>query len=204
MGGSKSATVVDSNTNTVLATIPLPGKPEFSAAGERGNVFVNIEDSSQILRINASSLKITGAWPLTPCEGPSGLSIDAVHHRLFSVCDNRRMVVVDSISGKLVATVAIGEGPDAAVYDPVRSMIFSANGESGSLTAVRQVTPNRYVNVQTLPTKLGARTLAVDTASGKLYTVSASLGPKPAATASVPKPKPPVLANSFVVLVIGQ
>jgi YVTN family beta-propeller protein len=203
-GASKSATVVDGNTNTVLATIPLPGKPEFSVAGEGGNVFVNIEGSSQILRIDASSLKITGAWPLAPCEGPSGLSMDAVHHRLFSVCDNKKMAVVDSISGKLVATVPIGEGPDAVVYDPVRSMIFSSNGESGNLTVIQQVTPNRYVKIQNLPTKLGARTLAVDSASGKLYTVSANLGQKPAATASVPKPKPAVLPDSFVVLVISH
>jgi len=203
-GASKSATVVDSNSNSVLATIPLPGKPEFSVTGEGGNVFVNIEGTSQVLRIDGSSHKITGSWPLAPCEGPSGLAVDAVHHRLFSVCDNKKMAVVDSVSGKLVATVPIGEGADAVVYDAARSMIFSSNGESANLTVVQQVTPDRYVNVETLPTKLGARTLAVDPASGKLYTVSASLGPKPAATAAVPKPKPAVLPNSFVVLVIGQ
>ena len=203
-GASKSATVVDENTNAVLTTIPLPGKPEFSVTGEGGNVFVNIEGSSQIVRIDASSLTVTGSWPLTPCEGPTGLSIDAVHHRLFAVCDNKKMAVVDSISGKLLATVPIGEGPDAVVYDPVRNMIFSSNGESGDLTVVQQATPNLYTKIQTLRTKLGARTMAADSVSGKLYTVSATLGPKPAATASVPKPKPAVLPNSFVVLVIGQ
>lgn len=203
-GASKSATVVDGNTNSVLATIPLPGKPEFSAAGEGGSVFVNIEESSRILRIDASALKITGSWPLAPCEGPSGLSIDASRHRLFSVCDNKKMAVVDSLSGKLIATVPIGEGPDAVVYDPVRSTIFTSNGESGDLTVVKQITPNSYASVQTLSTKLGARTVALDPASGTLYVVSSDLGPKPKATVAVPKPKPAVVPDSFVVLVISQ
>jgi len=203
-GISKSATVIDIDSRTVVATIPLPGKPEFSATGEGGNVFVNIEGNSQIVRIAAATLKVTAAWPLAPCEGPSGLAIDTAHHRLFSVCDNGKMAVVDSTSGKLVATVPIGEGPDAVAYDPVRAAIFSSNGESGDLTIVQQVTPDRYDKVQTLPTKLGARTLALDPDSGKLYTVSAKLGPKPTATAAVPKPKPAVLSDSFIALVIGQ
>ena len=131
----------------------MPGKPEFSVTDGAGNVFVNFEDKSEILHIDASTLKVTGSWPLNPCSSPSGLAIDSGHHRLFSVCDNNKMAIVDSTSGKVVAIPAIGEGPDAVAYDAKRGLVFSSNGESSDLMILRQATPDSYPVLQTLPTQ---------------------------------------------------
>jgi DNA-binding beta-propeller fold protein YncE len=149
-------------------------------------------------------LKVTDAWSLAPCEAPSGLAIDIVHHRLFSVCDNDKMAVVDSVSGKVVDTPAIGAGSDAVAYDAEHGLVFSSNGESGNLTILRQTTPDRYATLQTLPTRTGARTLALDPSNDSVYTVTAKLGPKPAATRAMPKPKPEIIPDTFVVLVVRR
>jgi YVTN family beta-propeller protein len=203
-GSSKDATVIAASSNRVIGTIPLPGKPEFSATDGSGNVFVNIEDTNELLRIDSATLKVTAAWPIAPCKAPSGLAIDIEHHRLFSVCDNARMTVVDSQSGKLVATAPIGEGSDAVAYDSRRGLVLSSNGESGNLTILHQNSPDHYTVLQTLTTLPGARTLALNQSTGEIYTVSATLGHRPAPTKEMPDPKPPILPNSFVVLAIGR
>lgn len=167
-GRSHSATAIDTRSNSVLATIPLPGKPEFAQADGTGNVFVNIEDKSELARIDAHTLQVTATWPLAPCESPSGLSIDTVHHRLFSVCDNTVMAVVDSGNGHVVATVPIGNGPDSTRYDAHRRLVYSPNGEDGTLTVVRQQAADKCEPVQTLTTQKGARTLALDSTNGDL------------------------------------
>ena len=192
-GGSKDATVIDASSNKVIATIPLPGKPEFSVTDGNGNVFVNIEDTNQLLEIDAATMKVTATWSLAPCKAPSGLAIDIEHHRLFSVCDNAKMTVVDSQSGKLVATAPIGEGADAVAYDSKRGLVLSSNGESGNLTILHQDSPDHYTTLQTLTTLSGARTLALNPTTGEIYTVSATLGHKPAPTKDVPNPRPPIL-----------
>ncbi len=203
-GGSHNATVIDAATNSVMATIPLPGRPEFSVTDGGGNVFVNIEDSSVVLRIDAAILKITSSWSLAPGETPSGLAIDIAGHRLFSVCDNNKMVILDSQTGKVLGTPAIGEGADAVAFDPVHQLVFSSNGESGTMTVVRAAALAGYATIQTLPTKPGARTMAVDPSSGTVYSVSAALGPKPPASPSNPKRRPSILPDSFVVLVYSR
>ncbi len=202
-GRSSSATVIDTGDNRVLKTIPLPGKPEFAQADGAGSVYVNIEDKSEIVRIDAKSMTATASWPLAPCESPSGLAIDTTHHRLFSVCDNKLMAVVDTRTGHVVATPAIGNGPDATRYDAKRHLIFSPNGQDGTLTVVRQNSADSYTPVQTLTTQKGARTMALDSASGTLYVVTANFGPRPAATADNPHPRPSIEPDSFVVLVVG-
>ena len=203
-GVSHDATVIDAKTNSVVATVPLPSKPEFSVTDGAGNVFVNIEDSSAVLRLNADTLKTTASWLLAPGERPSGLAIDTVHHRLFSVCDNNRMVILDSENGKLVASPRIGEGADAVAFDAAHGLAFSSNGESGTISVVRADGPSSHVTTQTIATKLGARTMAVDPATGTAYTVSAELGPKPPASPSNPKRRPAIVPDSFVVLVYAR
>ena len=203
-GGSHDATVIDAGTNSVITKIPLPGRPEFSVTDGAGNVFVNIEDTSVVLRLDAATLKITASWSLAPGETPSGLAIDNAGHRLFSVCDNNKMIVLDSQTGKVLASPAIGEGADAVAFDAANHLVFSSNGESGNMTVVRAVAPSGYDTIQTLSTKLGARTMAVDPSSGTVYTVSAALGPKPAASPSNPKRRPAILPDSFVVLVYSR
>lgn len=202
-GGSKDATVIDTHTNKVVATIALPGRPEFPQADGKGIVFANIEDVSKIVRIDAASAKVTASWPIAPGEEPSGMAIDIAHDRLFSVCGNKKMTVVDAKSGKVVATPAIGNGPDAAGFDAAHSVAFSSNGE-GNLTILSQKSADEYETLQTLITKPGARTMAVDHATGKVYLATAALGPRPAATPENPRPRPAILPNSFMVLVVGR
>lgn len=201
-GHSNSATVIDTVRNRVLKTIPLPGKPEFPVSDGKGNVYDNIESKSEVVRIDARNMTITGTWPLAPCESPSGLSIDRAHHRLFSVCDNKVMAVVDTDNGRVVATVAIGNGPDSTRYDARRHLVFSPNGQDGTLSVIRQNSADSYTPVQTVTTQKGARTMALDRATGTIYLVTAKFGPRPPATASNPHRRPAIVPDSFVVLVV--
>lgn len=201
-GRSNTATVISDSTHKVVATVPLPGKPEFPVADGKGSIYDNIESLSEIARIDAKAHKVVAAWPIAPCEGPSGLAIDQAHSRLFAVCDGV-MAVVNADTGKVVATPKIGQGPDAARFDPRHQLAFSSNGE-GALTVVHENSPDSYTVIQTLPTKRGARTMALDEATGTLYTDSADFGPRPAATAENPHQRPSIVPGSFVVLVIKR
>jgi DNA-binding beta-propeller fold protein YncE len=203
-GKSKDVTVFDANTLALVATLPVPDKPEFAVADGRGRVYLNIEsEAGQMVVIDSKALKVAATWPLPGCASPSGLAMDKTHRRLFSVCDGRVMVVTDADNGKQVAKVAIGEGPDAAAYDAKRGLVWSSNGE-GSLTAVRQESADRYAVAATIATQAGARTMALDEAAGKLYLVTAEFGPKPAPTADQPRPRAPMIPDTFTVLVVGQ
>lgn len=201
-GRSNSATVISDATHRVVATVPLPGKPEFPVADGKGSVYDNIESLSEIVHIDARSHKVLGAWPIKPCEGPSGLAIDIAHSRLFAVCDGV-MAVVDADTGRVVATPKIGDGPDAARFDAKHQLAFSSNGE-GTLTVVHEDSPDSYTVVQTLPTKRDARTMALDEATGTLYTVTADFGPPPAPTADHPHQRRSIVPGSFVVLAIKR
>lgn len=203
-GASKDATVLDASSLAVVATIPMPDKPEFAVEDGRGQIFVNIEsDPGQMVVIDAQKLTVKSTWPLPGCNGPSGLAIDAEHRRLFSVCDGKVMAVTDATSGKQVALVPIGEHPDAAAYDKKRRLVYSSNGE-GTLSVIHQDSANHYSAAETVPTQRGARTMALDAASGKAYLVTADFGPAPAATAEQPRPRPVPITDSFVVLVLGE
>ena len=199
-GASKDVSVIDTASRKVIATVALPGKPEFPAADGAGNVYDNIEDKGVIVRLDAKSPKITATWPLG-LESPSGLAIDRARHRLFAVCDGKKMGVVDYLTGKVIATPAIGDGPDATGYDATTGLAYSSNGE-GTLTVIDA--KGGYKVLQTLSTQPGARTMAWDDATGKVYLVTAEFGSKPAATAANPRPRAPVLPDSFTVLVVGR
>jgi YVTN family beta-propeller protein len=203
-GASKDVTVLDASSLAVLATIPVPDKPEFAAQDGRGQIFVNIEsDPGQMVVIDTHKLNVKSTWPLPGCNSPSGLAIDSAHRRLFSVCDGKVMAVTDAVNGKQAALVPIGEHPDAAGYDQKRGIVYSSNGD-GSLSVVHQEAADRYSVVQTLPTQRGARTMALDDATGKVYLVTADFAPAPAATAEQPHPRPAPIPDSFVVLVVGE
>jgi WD40 repeat protein len=201
-GRSKNTTVINGKDGSVVGTIELGGKPEFPTADGKGNVFVNVEDKNEIAHIDAKSLQVKARWSIAPAESPSGLAIDKEHHRLFAVCDGKAMVVVNYDNGKVVATVPIGEGPDAASYDPGTHTAFSSNGE-GTVTVVNVEGHDKYVP-STVETKKGARTMTVDLKTHKLYLPSADYGPAPAATADNPHPRPSIVAGSFKVLVLAQ
>ena len=200
-GRSKNATVINAKDGSVVSTIELGGKPEFPVADGKGSVFVNIEDKNEIVHIDAKSLTVKAHWSIVPAESPSGLAIDKEHHRLFAVCDGKAMVVLNYDNGKVVATVPIGEGPDAAAYDPGTRTAFSSNGD-GTVTVVKAEGKDKYTP-ETVQTKKGARTMTVDLKTHKLYLPSADYGPAPEATATNPRPRPPVVAGSFKVLVLA-
>jgi YVTN family beta-propeller protein len=202
-GRSNDMTAIDAKTGKVLGTVPLGGKPEFPVTDAQGNVYVNIEDKSEIVHLDPNTLTIKNRWPVAPCESPSGLAIDAKNQRLFPVCDNKMMAVVDAGSGKVVTTVPIGEGPDAAGFDPDKKLVFSSNGE-GTLTVVSQETPNTYAVAQTVKTQRGARTMALDLKTHKLYLADAEFGPAPAPSADNPRPRPKILPGTFKLLVVSE
>ncbi len=202
-GRSQDATVIEASDGSVAGTIKLGGKPEFPVSDGQGSVFANIEDKNEIVKINAKTLAVEAHWPVSPCDSPSGLAIDRTDRRLFAVCDNKLMAVVDADSGKVVATPAIGDGPDAAAFDPQTKLAFSSNGQSGTVTVVRPSGKDNYA-VETVETAKGARTMALDEKTHKLYLSTASFGPAPAASAANPRPRPAILPDSFKLIVLGQ
>jgi YVTN family beta-propeller protein len=198
-GRSKDITVIDAATQKVVATIPVPGKPEFAVAGGKGNVYNNIEDKSLVLKIDAREKKVTATWP-AGCESPSGLAIDVEGNRLFPVCDGNKMSVIDAASGKILATPSIGDGPDAAGWSTKHKLAFASSGD-GVLSVVDA---NSYKTIQSLPTKRRARTMTYDAATDRIYLVTADFGPPPAATAENPRPRPPMIPGTFEVIVVGR
>ena len=202
-GGSKDATAIDARTGTVAGTIPLGGKPEFAVSDEKGHVFVNIEDTSEIVRINSNTLAVENRWKIAPGEEPSGLAMDHKHRRLFSVCSNKLMVVVNADDGKVVTTVPIGDGPDGAGFDPETGFIFSSNGD-GTLTVVHEDAPDKYSVIENVATPKRARTMALDPKTHQVYTVSAEFGTTPAPTAEQPRPRPPMVPGTFTLLILSR
>ncbi len=198
-GTSKNATVISVGDRKVLATIPLPGKPEFPQVDGKGMVYVNIEDKSEIVALSAAERKPLNTMSLPGCESPSGMAIDTAGARLFSVCDGKKMAVTDARTGKSLATPAIGDGPDAAGYDAANHLAFSSNGD-GTLTVIDAGKPG-YPVLQTVKTDRGARTMAFDAGNGKVYLVSAQYGK---ADPAIPKARPVALPGSFTVIVVGR
>jgi YVTN family beta-propeller protein len=202
-GASHDISVIDPLKAAVVATIPAGGKPEFAATDRGGHIFFNIEDTSQLSEIDASTAKRIATWPLTHCDSPSGLALDIAHQRLFSACDNGVLVVTDATSGRHVAEVPIGKGPDAAAFDTERGLVFSSNGQDGTLTVIHEDDPDHYSVVATVSTQKSARTMALDAKDRRVYLVAAEFGAAPAPSAAQPRPRPAVLDGTFKVLVVG-
>jgi len=177
-GGSDDATVIDAQTDTVVATIPLGGRPEFPTVDGRGMVYDNIESTSEIVAIDAKSAKIVKRFPLGTCQHPSGLSMDQQHRRLFPACQGM-LGVVDADSGKVIATVPTGAGTDATRFDPNGQLAFASNGRDATLTVVHEDDPNHYSVVQNAATVAGARTMALDPSNGFVYLVTAKMVANP-------------------------
>ena len=176
-GHSDNASVIDPASNKAVADIALPGRPEFAVSDGRGHVFANLEDKGELARIDTRANKVDAVWKLAPCDSPSGLAIDTRTHRLFSVCDNQLMVVTDANDGHQVATVAIGKGPDAAAFDPAAGLVYSSNHD-GTLTIVHEDDADHFRVVANVPTQVGARTMALDEASHRVWLVTAAPAPR--------------------------
>jgi DNA-binding beta-propeller fold protein YncE len=196
-GDAGSATVIDGATGRVVGTVSLPGKPEFAVSDGRGTIFANLEDKSLLVAIDLATLKVVRQWPLAPCESPSGLAIDAQHHRLFSGCHNKLMAISDADAGKVIATVPIGARVDANRFDPGTGTAFSSNGD-GTLTVVHEDGPDKFTEVGTVQTVVGARTMALDPDTHTIYLVTAKFAP----VVGNERPKP--LPGSFTLLVVER
>ena len=192
---------IDPAKPSPIATIELGGKPETPVADGSGTIFVNIEDTHEIARIDAKTHKVTARWSIAPGEEPTGLAFDIKNHRLFATCGNQLMVVLDSETGKVVTTLPIGKGTDAAGFDPELGLAFSSNGE-GSVTVVKEETPDKFCVAQTVPTVKGARTMALDPLTHTLYLPTSKFSPLP--PDSDPKKRPEPVPGSFTILVVKQ
>jgi DNA-binding beta-propeller fold protein YncE len=191
----QSTTAIDAASMTPIGDLALGGKPEAPAADGQGDIYVNIEDKSEMSEFDGRTLKELARWSLAPCEEPSGLAIDTAHHLLFSVCQNKLMAISDTDAKKMIATVPIGEGPDGAAFDPKLQLAFSSNGRSGNLTVVHEDSPSKFTVVQTVDTALGARTNALDPKEHRLFLITADIKMENGKRAMAP--------NSFQVLEVA-
>ena len=199
-GRGKNATVIDAVSSEVIGTIPMGGKPEFSACDGRGRVYVNNEDTSTILAINARTLQVEATWPIQPVDSPSGLAMDVQQNRLFSVGGNKLAAVVDATSGRVLATLPIGAGTDGIAFDPGTGCAYASNGE-GTLTVIRQTGPASYEVAATIPTRPGARTIVANPRTHVLYLPTAEFAPVP--KDAKPGTRPAMLPGSFQLLEVG-
>ncbi len=199
-GGSNDATAIDARTNRVVATIPLGGRPEFPAVDGRGTIYDNVESTNEIVAIDARTARIIKRYPLGSCKSPSGLSMDQAHRRLFTACDGE-MGIVDADSGDVIATVPTGAGTDATRFDANTGFAFASNGRAATLTVVHEDNPDHYTVVQNAQTVAGARTMALDPASGNVFLVTAKLIENPNATSYRDRYR--VVPGTFELLVVS-
>jgi DNA-binding beta-propeller fold protein YncE len=199
-GKSNNVTAIGAADGKVTPALALGGKPEFAAGAGDGRVFVNIADKSQLLEIDAQNLKVTDRWPLAPCKEPSGLAMDVRNRRLFAVCDNGMMAVVNADTGRVVATPAIDEDPDAAGFDPGTQLAFSSNGGAGNLTVIHEDSPDKYSVIENVPTQKYARTLAIDFTTHNIFLPTAVFE---GATAPGQR-RPPMKPGTFGVLLVAK
>ncbi len=195
---SQDSTVVDAKTGKVIGSVPLGGKPETGVADGKGNVYVNIEDHSEIARIDTAKLTVAERYPMAGCDEPSALAFDVAHRRLFAGCASKIVAVVDPDAGRLVTTVDIGGGVDAGAFNPKTQQIFMSCGADGVLTVIHEDSPDKYTVVQTVPTAKSARTMALDEASNTVYTVAAQFDPTPPPAGQRRK----MLPDTFELLVV--
>jgi DNA-binding beta-propeller fold protein YncE len=202
-GASGGITVIDPAKAEIAANVPITGKLEGMAFDGRGRLFVNTEDKSMIQVIDTHTLKAVASWPIAPVEGGTGLSIDPISHRLFSSGGNGKLAVVNSDTGAVVATPEIGEDPDGDAFDPARGLIFTSN-MVGTLTVLHEDSPDSYSLVQTVSTAFGARTIALDAKTGRVFLSTGKFMPAPTPTADNPRPWRQGEPGSFEVLVVGH
>lgn len=197
-GRGQNTTAINAADGTVAGKLALGGKPEFAVADGKGSIYVNIEDTSQLVQFDAQKLTETHRWPLAPCKSPSGLSMDLKNRRLFAVCDEKVMAVVDADSGKVVATPAICDGPDASAFDAAANYAFASCGD-GNLTVIHEDSPDKFSVVENVPTKRTARTMGLDLKTHNIFLPSAEFDPPPPGERRG-KMKP----GSFAILVVSK
>jgi DNA-binding beta-propeller fold protein YncE len=202
-GESDNSTAIDAKTGAVLGTIALGGRPEFAVSNDRGMIYNNITDKSEEVAIDTHTLQVKSRWPLAPCEHPSGLAIDRAHDRLFVGCHNQMMAILNADTGQVITTEPIGPGVDANRYDPGTHLAFSTNGGNGTLTVVREVTPDKFAEIENAPTMRGARTMCVDLETHRVFTVTAKFGPRPPRKPGQRFRFPRIIPGTFTLIVLA-
>ena len=200
--GGKS-TVLDAKTGAVVGTAELGGDAEAGVSDGHGTIFVNIENTSEVVAFDANTLVVRHRWPLAPGEEPTGLAFDAKTNRLFSACADGKLVVMDSKTGTQVAVLSTGKGTDGADFDPTTRNIITSNG-AGTLTVIHEDAPGKFSVVANVPSARGARTMSLNPKTGRIYTMTADYGPTPAPTTENPRPRPGVVPGTFRVLEFGR
>jgi YVTN family beta-propeller protein len=202
-GRSNDATVFEAATGKVVQTIPLGGKPEFAAADGKGTMYVNIEDTNEIVELDCLNAREVRRFSLKPCAEPTGMGLDVQHGRVFSGCHNKVMTVLNVKAGKVIATIPIGANVDGNGYDAGTGLAFSSNGD-GTLTVAKEVSPDNFEVLQTVKTQQGSRTMAIDPLTHNIYLPAAQFTPPAAPTPENPSPRPAMVKDSFEVLVVGK
>ena len=200
--GTNDITAIDPADLKVVGSLAAGGVPELAAGDEQGHVFCNLEDTSEIIEFDAKTMKLIRKFPLAPGEEPTGLAFDAKHRKLFSTCNNNKLVVVDADTGKVTQTLPIGPGPDGCIFDADRKLIFSSNGGDGTLTVIRELTPGQYEVAANIKTQVSAKTIALDPKTHRLYLSAATRAAAPAAAKKGGRAS--YEPNSFVVIVVGE
>jgi DNA-binding beta-propeller fold protein YncE len=198
-GGSDNATLIDASTGNVKTTIALGGGPEFAVSDGKGHVYINIEDKNEVVDIDMKNFKVLHHWGLKGGEGPTGIAMDILTHRLFIGCANKLMVIVNSDNGKIVGELPIGKGVDAVVFDPEKKVALSSNGE-GTLTVVKEINSDKFEVTETVSTLPGARTETIDLQTHDVFLVTADFGPAPEPTKEHPHPRPAIIPQTFKLL----
>lgn len=199
-----TSTVLDATTSKVVGTLQLGGEGEVPATDNKGHIFVNLENTSELVQLDARTLAVQHRYPLAPGQGPIGLAYDPKTNRLFSGCANEKLIVTDSQTGRQVAVLPIGAGVDGATFDPITHNVITANGRAGTFTVIHQDSPTSYTVVANVPTQRGARTLTQDPKTHHLFTCTAEFGPAPAPTAENPRPWPSIVPGTLRVLEYGR
>lgn len=198
-----SATVIDVGKAEVVGTVELGGAPEAAIANGQGIIFVNLEDTHEVVSFDSKTFAIKNRWSLAPGEEPTGLAFDPKTHRLFSVCHNELMIILDSDDGNIIAQVPIGKRVDGAIFDPVSKCAISSNGE-GTITVVQEISPSEFKVIETVKTEVGARTITYDPKTHHVFLSTAQYGAAPAPTAENPNPRPSIVPGTFMILEYGR
>ena len=202
-GNSNTATVFDARSAQVLSTMPLDGRPEFAVADGKGQVYVNLESTNEVVALEANSLTVKARFPLAPCVEPAGLAIDSAHRRLFIGCHNQKLAIVDADSGQVKTTLPIGKGVDANAFDSATGLAFSSNGD-GTLTVVHEDSPERFSVVDNVTTQVGARTMALDFKTHNIFLAAAKFTPLPPPLPGQPSVRRTVVPGTFTLLLFGR
>ncbi len=202
--GTDDTNAIDAKSETVVGSLVFGGEPEGAVSDGKGHIFVNLRSTSEIAEFDAKTMKLVNRRPLAPGTRPTGLAIDTEHRRLFSVCGNQMMIVMDADKGTVLASPEIGRGTDGAGFDPTKGLAYSSNGGDGTVTVVGEGEPGRFKVVASIPTQAGARTMALDPVTHRVYLSAATAGPAPADGKAQTKGRRSYVPGSFVLIVVGD